>query len=898
MGKTFVALAIAYSVAVRSPQGPVIVMVPPNLMGKWEQDLKTFCELYLDGRVPVNRDGASNSELRARTALRYGVARHSVAFMRLLDDSQGTRCHLILLAQGALGRSQSDKWVRLALIAEALRKHARGKARKLIAVRRGIHRFLGELLYAIGEERSHGWGNELWEELLRSSPKTWKDVYNGAVRNDSKQLADDPVPKSISRALQQIDLRELAEELSKMPVRAVGGDSRVSERLKPVRDAIYGVEHRLWAKVLREAKWRSPLLVMDEAHHLKNPKTLLARQLRSHEIETDLKVGDGAMANSFDRMLFLTATPFQLGHHELVSVLERFGDVRWNHRELGEIAAFKQRMSVLGGCLDRCQRSAIALQRAWAKLRQEDCTDPAGQDLWWQGLLQAQGESLTHHQRAVVEAFRSALVARNEAQEALRPWVVRHDKGEHWAGVEQILRRRRWEGAAIGGDGKTGGLPVPQEQLLPFFLAARSAVRPAQDLLGEALSSSYEAFRDTRRNRKAGRDEVEGEPDLLTELSRSGWYLAQFDNAVGRSSGANHPKVAATVKLVVDLWERGEKVLVFAFYRLTCRALRVQIGAELEKRLWERATQALTVAGGEGSQQQVDRVIKRAQRRYFDVANSPARKALDGALLALLNEERGELDRVGVTPTQIEELLGVMRRFLRVPTTLVRCFPLAALDTIAPAVAVEQTLHWVDGSDISWRTKLTGFIRFLCRDCSMVERVSYLAAASKMQTGNIRVDAGEDGRSVSTTTLANVQEATGVTARDARERLMRAFNTPFFPDILVCSEVMGEGVDLQRSCRYVIHHDLSWNPSTIEQRTGRIDRLGCKAEGKHAINVYLPYLAGAADERQFQVMSERERWFRVVMGQEEVAKLITPDSSNLVPLPKAVVEALKFSLSL
>src|SRR5262245_42088073 len=47
MGKTFVALAVAYSVAIRSPRGPVIVMVPANLVDKWEQDLKTFCELYL-----------------------------------------------------------------------------------------------------------------------------------------------------------------------------------------------------------------------------------------------------------------------------------------------------------------------------------------------------------------------------------------------------------------------------------------------------------------------------------------------------------------------------------------------------------------------------------------------------------------------------------------------------------------------------------------------------------------------------------------------------------------------------------------------------------------------------------------------------------------------------------
>jgi superfamily II DNA/RNA helicase len=134
-------------------------------------------------------------------------------------------------------------------------------------------------------------------------------------------------------------------------------------------------------------------------------------------------------------------------------------------------------------------------------------------------------------------------------------------------------------------------------------------------------------------------------------------------------------------------------------------------------------------------------------------------------------------------------------------------------------------------------------------------------------------------------TLAKIQVATGTTKHEARSRVMLAFNTPFFPDVLVCSRVMGEGVDLHRYCRHVIHHDLDWNPSDIEQRTGRIDRLGCKAEGKHPIMVFLPYLAGTADERQYQVMTEREKWFRVVMGQEEVAKLIPESDDACRPLP-------------
>jgi hypothetical protein len=43
-------------------------------------------------------------------------------------------------------------------------------------------------------------------------------------------------------------------------------------------------------------------------------------------------------------------------------------------------------------------------------------------------------------------------------------------------------------------------------------------------------------------------------------------------------------------------------------------------------------------------------------------------------------------------------------------------------------------------------------------------------------------------------------------------------------------------------------------------------------------------------------MSEREQWFRVVMGQDEVARLITPDSSGGIALPDTISEGLSFRL--
>ncbi|OOP57189.1 MAG: hypothetical protein AYP45_04805 [Candidatus Brocadia carolinensis] len=107
----------------------------------------------------------------------------------------------------------------------------------------------------------------------------------------------------------------------------------------------------------------------------------------------------------------------------------------------------------------------------------------------------------------------------------------------------------------------------------------------------------------------------------------------------------------------------------------------------------------------------------------------------------------------------------------------------------------------------------------------------------------------------------------GTTKQETRQKIMLTFNTPFYPDVLVASSVMAEGIDLHLNCRYVIHHDLCWNPSMLEQRTGRVDRIGAKVEkcGK-PIHVYYPFISETQDEKMYRVVMDRERWFKVVMG--------------------------------
>ena len=433
-------------------------------------------------------------------------------------------------------------------------------------------------------------------------------------------------------------------------------------------------------------------------------------------------------------------------------------------------------------------------------------------EAWWTRLRSSLRDELISHQRAVVEGFDETRRCRELAEEALRRWIIRHNKGTHWVGTE-IERRRRIDGAALTDAVGGTGLPVPADQLLPFFLAARSAVNPGKDLLGDALCSSYEAFRNTREQRDPERDDHDSERDNV-DLTHSPWCLQEFDAALTRFTGKVHPKIAATVRKVVDLWEAGKKVLVFAFYRQTCAALRIHISEEIRRRTAELARRRLIPAGKHIKGVEVEQVLERIQDRYFDAPEVPGRRALDRALRSIVNRRRSDLIAKGVQEQDLAQVVDVMRRFLRVPTTLVRCFPLGEHEVLEPAIAVERLLDSQDDSKVTWRGKFEAFVDFLTGHCSATERVDYLEAASGTRTGGIRADAdlmtveGKDDKE-SIVTVANVQVATGRTRRDTRLRLMRAFNTPFFPDIFVCSQVMGEGVGVKE----VAHYSNTWcNP--------------------------------------------------------------------------------------
>jgi ERCC4-related helicase len=72
-------------------------------------------------------------------------------------------------------------------------------------------------------------------------------------------------------------------------------------------------------------------------------------------------------------------------------------------------------------------------------------------------------------------------------------------------------------------------------------------------------------------------------------------------------------------------------------------------------------------------------------------------------------------------------------------------------------------------------------------------------------------------------------------------------------DLLLATDAGSEGLNLQSRCRLVINLELPWNPTRLEQRIGRVDRIG-QSRTVHAINLFA---AGTAESTVLAALLRR-----------------------------------------
>jgi hypothetical protein len=131
--------------------------------------------------------------------------------------------------------------------------------------------------------------------------------------------------------------------------------------------------------------------------------------------------------------------------------------------------------------------------------------------------------------------------------------------------------------------------------------------------------------------------------------------------------------------------------------------------------------------------------------------------------------------------------------------------------------------------------------------------------------------------------------------KEARHAILRRFRTKTISKVLLSSEIGSEGVDLQ-FCWIIVNYDLPWNPMRLEQRIGRVDRLGQKSPKVVILNLIYE---GTIDELIYYRLYDRlgigQRAlgeFEAVLGtpiREMTSKLLDP---TLTPKQKeAAVDA-------
>jgi len=113
-----------------------------------------------------------------------------------------------------------------------------------------------------------------------------------------------------------------------------------------------------------------------------------------------------------------------------------------------------------------------------------------------------------------------------------------------------------------------------------------------------------------------------------------------------------------------------------------------------------------------------------------------------------------------------------------------------------------------------------------------------------------------------------VEAVTGVLTPDERRdrvaEMASADGQKEIQRILVATDCLSEGINLQQLFDTVIHYDLSWNPTRHQQREGRVDRFGQPAELVRSIMMFSP--DSAIDGAVLEVILRKAEEIRKATG--------------------------------
>lgn len=114
--------------------------------------------------------------------------------------------------------------------------------------------------------------------------------------------------------------------------------------------------------------------------------------------------------------------------------------------------------------------------------------------------------------------------------------------------------------------------------------------------------------------------------------------------------------------------------------------------------------------------------------------------------------------------------------------------------------------------------------------------------------------------------------AVRVVGGSPQPQAVKQFKMPYYPLIVVCTDVLKEGEDLHVFCDRVVHYGVAWTSGDLEQRVGRVDRFFSQIERRLAesrdatLPVFYPHVFGSIERRQVLTVRSRVRAAEYLMG--------------------------------
>jgi superfamily II DNA or RNA helicase len=714
------------------------------------------------------------------------------------------------------------------------------------------------------------------------------------------------------------------------------------------RRAIQEVRRRAGSARLPDAA----LVVIDEAHHLKSTHSTVYQALM------------GVLDKRFDALLFLTATPFQLGRGELLNIVGFFRSARAYE---GREDVFERRVTAMSNAMDHWVDALDAFGDAWRDLDADQASRCA--ELIADRSVNGDGASDLVHR--AVEAFDRCIGAKHELEEGMRPFVVRS--------VRERYHREH---------GPIDPSYLTEDSRIPLALVDRLLVevmKHERTFVSSALVSACSSWEALYAARIMKSDRPSPTGPVIRRMADRGLM-------------GTHPKVAQTVALCLQGLDAGEKTLVFVEREKTGRLLRDELLSRVDKtardgsetpsdksllqRLQDhsrfgwpslRENYLHTIYPHVTGRDPDPREIARAWARS-DVRELWARVDVEGKKRDYVIEKRFWEH---VLFSEALRHMPDWRTGVQAP--LQRCvenllepdYILNGLDLISSAMG------WRRGvATDPRRTRLReprlpfaeAFVAYRspwqeARDelatLDPIDRAQFVdAAASAIASSHFRKELGElqidsdpaahfqavdgllrnpenlwpqrfaalanvakDAVRTSNEALAHermddlvhalesnkrVQYVDGSSNRETQQNAVDGFNTPLYPEVIVTTPVLAEGLDLHKSCRRVIHHDLPWNPAKLEQRTGRVDRVGSLSEHLRAahpdrdfqIDVWMPFVPGTYDEFIHDRVLARRREFRCILGNKpEWREEVLGEDEHGTPVDESLVRRLQVNVS-